>query len=251
MSYEPFSNTALTIPLRECHTCGKKYNFSHPVWECQEYSKLTYLLHMNKKANTPMKTPFEAGKTAKELGIDTSRKFVVVSNGKGEIFRTGDIVKLSGSAPFAVEPGATFQNKQGDEETMFWRELAYADDVAEPVREEERLLGYDVGKEGGDETVALYGKRHEDGSVEITKTVRGLPLETPYEPRVGDHASDDEEFKALLGDMLDSVSQSVKKLNAALDEALVRLSRKPPRTLTKAEAEALLTEKLGESVRIE
>jgi hypothetical protein len=90
----------------------------------------------------------------------------------------------------------------------------------------------------------------EDGSVEITKTVRGLPLETPYEPRVGDHASDDEEFKALLGDMLDSVSQSVKKLNAALDEALVRLPRKT-RTLTKAEAEALLTEKLGESVRIE
>lgn len=59
----------------------------------------------------------------------------------------------------------------------------------------------------------------------------------------------EEEFKAMLADMLDSVSQSVKKLNAALDEALARLPRKT-RTLTKAEAEALLTEKLGESVRI-
>lgn len=43
-----------------------------------------------------------------------------------------------------------------------------------------------------------------------------------------------------------------EELTSALFQATCWvLSRKPPRTLTKAEAEALLTEKLGESVRIE
>ena len=60
----------------------------------------------------------------------------------------------------------------------------------------------------------------------------------------------EEEFMPMLADMLDRISQSTNKLNAALDAALARLSRKT-RTLTKAEAEALLTEKLGKSVEIE
>lgn len=163
-----------------------------------------------------MPTPFEAGKTAKELGIDTSRKFVVVSNGKGEIFRTGDIVKMSGSAPFAIEPGATFQNKQGDKEIMFWRELAYADDVADPVHEEEA-----------------------------------------YQPRVGDRVSLEAEIVSVYA--TDRPRCDVKLLlpNITLitvpveDLARAKLLFRAPRTLTKSEAEALLTEKLGESVRIE
>lgn len=123
-------------------------------------------------------------------------------------------------------------------------------DAIGPACEEEHLLGYDVGKEGGDETVALYGKRHEDGSVEITKTVRGLPLETPYEPRVGDRVS---------------VECVVKEVNTGAEFCTVVIENSPlifntsslslvsrkTRTLTKAEAEALLTGKLGESVRIE
>lgn len=153
-----------------------------------------------------MPTPFEAGKTARELGIDTSRKFAVVSNGKGEIFRTGDIVKLSGSAPFAVEPGATFQNKQGDEETMFWRELAYADDEAKPE---------------------------------------------PYQPRVGDRVSVEVTVVELESEIVwlrgHGVLMGVDRSEVS---CLTLLSRKT-RTLTKAEAEALLTEKLGEQIIIE
>lgn len=140
--------------------------------------------------------------------------------------------------------------------------LDYAKDICPACKEgcgveeevEETLLGYDVGKEGGDETLALYGKRYKDGSVEITKTVKGLPLEepAPYQPRVGDRVSVEVMVVEVEPEVVWLRGHGVLMgVNQSEVSCLTLLSRKPPRTLTKAEAEALLTEKLGESVEIE
>lgn len=98
-------------------------------WGDGKLSNIQVYDQFYKKINMP--TPFPPNKTAEELKIDKRRKFVVVSNEYEEGLKVGDIVTMSGCAPFAKEPGATFQNEKGDEETMFWRELAYAD-VPEP-----------------------------------------------------------------------------------------------------------------------
>lgn len=150
-----------------------------------------------------MPTPFEAGKTAEDLKIDLSRKFVVVSNSNKDGLKPGDIVTVTGDAWNLMEPGARVRNKKGDVEGMFWRELAYAE---EPE---------------------------------------------PYQPRVGDRVSVEVTVVELESEMVwlrgHGVLMGVDRSEVS---CLTLLSRKT-RTLTKAEAEALLTEKLGESVRIE
>lgn len=74
----------------------------------------------------------------------------------------------------------------------------------------------------------------------------------PYQPRVGDRVSVEGTVVELESEIIwlrgHGVLMGVDRSEAS---CLTLLSRKPPRTLTKAEAEALLTEKLGESVEIE
>ena len=71
--------------------------------------------------NTKHLKPFPAGKTAEELGIDTSKKFVVVDNGN-TVFNTGEILMLiendGTSAPY-FSNGKTTWN-------CLWSDLAYA-----------------------------------------------------------------------------------------------------------------------------
>ncbi len=121
---------------------------------------------------------------------------------------------------------------------------------------EETLLGYDVGKEGGDETIALYGKRYKDGGVLVTKRVKGLPLEEPepYQPRVGDRVKLEGTVRSVGAGYFSVLFDGSRETCVLEDDEYLYttlLSRKPPRTLTKAEAEALLTEKLGEQITIE
>lgn len=94
-----------------------------------------------------MPTPFEAGKNARELGIDTSKKFVIISTDKGDRNRglkAGDIVTLRGDdgscAPF-------FLDKNGETCCLYWSQLAYAD---EPEVKEEYvpMVGDRVSLEG-------------------------------------------------------------------------------------------------------
>lgn len=170
-----------------------------------------------------MKTPFEAGKTAQELGIDTSRKFVVVNDGWAQphpyaghnTFRNGDL--LAFLYWFSIDEGtARFKrDSDGAEDCCLWSRLAYADDVAEPVRVEEA-----------------------------------------YEPRVGDRVSlegdvvEIEEGRRVIVKLQPDAGEIYVYPKDVENGVLKLLSRKT-RTLTKAEAETLLTEKLGESVRIE
>ena len=133
--------------------------------------------------------------------------------------------------------------------------------AAKPVREEECLLGYDVGKEGGDETVALYGKRHEDGYVEVTKRVEGLwvgPTENskPYVPKVGDRVVLEGEVVEIeeggrLNVKLQPSAGEIYLYPKDVENGVLKLLSRKTRKLTKEEAELLLSEKLGESVRIE
>ena len=153
-----------------------------------------------------MKTPFEAGKTAKELGIDTSRKFVVVEEDYKIPLKKGDVLMLE------EDDGSLCPRFRAMDDTDYWyfdwSRLAYADDVAEPEA---------------------------------------------YKPRVGDRVSLEGEITESNGDdifiRLDG-GYGVRMYTQKEHTRLKLLSRKT-RTLTRAEAEALLTEKLGESVRIE
>lgn len=74
--------------------------------------------------------------------------------------------------------------------------------------------------------------------------------EEAYGPRVGDRVSLDGVVVELHRDGIVCVEVDGTVLHAVDARKLTLLSR-APRTLTKAEAEVLLTEKLGESVRIE
>lgn len=77
---------------------------------------------------------FPAGKTIKELGIDTSRKFIVVAeketNGK---YKNGDIVTLKEEY---VDDGAIFLDEDGNTIDRFIRysELSYYDEEETPLR---------------------------------------------------------------------------------------------------------------------
>lgn len=151
------------------------------------------------------KTPFEAGKTAKELGIDTSRKFVVVERSS---FMEGTTVELSKDDD-SCSP--LFEDIHGNKRFMAWNRLAYADEpepykpmVGDRVRMEGRINGVSI-------TPGSWFSVEFDG------------CGNPIEPVV----FEDDEIKH------------------------VKLLSRKTRTLTKAEAEAMLTEKLGESVKIE
>jgi len=77
---------------------------------------------------------FPEGKTIKELGIDTSRKFIVVAkketNGK---YKNGDIVTLKEKY---VDDGAIFLDEDGNTIDRFIRysELSYYDEEETPLR---------------------------------------------------------------------------------------------------------------------
>ena len=73
-----------------------------------------------------MPIPFEAGKNAKELGIDTSRTFVVL-NENGSPFEFGEIVAIA--IDDDTEIPRFESTKTGAKGDCFWSRLAYADET--------------------------------------------------------------------------------------------------------------------------
>lgn len=153
--------------------------------------------------------PFEPNKTAEELGIDKTRKFVVVRGPKCAFYGNGKTFTYDEGQATGDRSAAIFYDDKGKRMIFYWFELAYAD-------------------EKGPE---------------------------PYVPRVGDRVS----VECIVCHVESHTSTIVHSRHAGIPGGTMNvamadvklLSRKPPRTLTKAEAETLLTEKLGESVRIE
>lgn len=76
-----------------------------------------------------MNKPFESGKNAKELGIDTSRKFVVVRG--GSLFNVGEIVELSGDEDSVVPKFSNGRKAR----FCCWGRLAYADERPRTLRD--------------------------------------------------------------------------------------------------------------------
>ena len=91
-----------------------------------------------------MKT-FEEGKNAKELGIDLTRKFVVIEEGGN--FKKGDILTVErdndSDSPY-------FINKNGNREWTYWYRLAYAEKNWDNLEEGDVLID-----SAGDETCVL------------------------------------------------------------------------------------------------
>jgi len=155
---------------------------------------------------------FPAGKTLKELNLDTSRKFVVAVKDGHHTFDVGDILE------FAYD---------------------YSDYWASFIRVRD-------GKRGGIHHSHLAYLDEED---DVEKK--------EYVPRVGDRVSVEAVVKSIDVDdnsfMLDfpiSVVHAWAWWPVKDADNLTLISR-ASRTLTKAEAEKMLSEKLGEEVSIE
>lgn len=155
------------------------------------------------------KTPFEAGKTAKELGIDTSKKFLVVREAFGIPFKVGDIIILDIDDNSSC-PRFVFVDNQLDFWYFKWSDLAYA----EEQEAYKPMVGDRVQMEGCIRSVSVTP------GLWFSVVFNGAPDEDRC-------VFEDDEIKH------------------------VKLLSRKTRTLTKAEAEAMLTEKLGESVVIE
>jgi len=98
-----------------------------------------------------MNKAFEPNKNAEELGIDTTRRFVVV---KGDsIFNEGDILEL----PNDEETTCPYFKRisDGERHSMYWDSLAYADKTLRDME-----VGDIVIDEDGDEreVLAVCGK---------------------------------------------------------------------------------------------
>ena len=101
---------------------------------------------------------FEADKTAKELGIDTTRRFVVVTEGNDK-FKKGDILKFfkdnNSVNPWFIKDGSKDINW-----FIRWSSLAYAEteSATEPTKKEFSQQGLSIGDiviVGGDERKVL------------------------------------------------------------------------------------------------
>lgn len=156
---------------------------------------------------------FEPGKSRRELGIDTSRKFVLVEPYFChfiEGFKEGDRLEFLDDASFSST--GRFKKVGGKEEfSFFWDQLAYADEPETPY-------------------VPRVGDRVSvEGVVRTVSEGDGFAI-----PGVFISFDDSQTVFLRTGNM-----------------ASVKFISRGPRTLTKSEAEALLKEKLGEDVTIE
>jgi len=166
---------------------------------------------------------FPAGKSAKELGIDTSRKFVVV-----EAF-----------APFLEEDVVTIACDEDDAIPIVRRihdgrtnwipldNLAY-------LEEEDEKIEYTVDPEK---------------DVDTTDFLSGMN----YIPRLGDKVRKDGVITSVCGNGGCAVgfSDDTEVWFDPKETSDLTLISRAPRTLTKAEAEKMLSEKLGEEITIE
>lgn len=165
---------------------------------------------------------FPAGKTAKELGIDTSRKFVVVVG--DNTFNEGDVlVSIDSFFP-------CFKRlSDGKKAACFPSQLAYLEE------EDENEKRWIDGQSKGGNGWAISG------------------LNKPYEPRLGDKVRKDGVITGVCGNGGCAVgfSDDTEVWFGPKETSDLTLISRASRTLTKAEAEKMLSEKLGEEVSIE
>lgn len=194
--------------------------------------------------------PFEPNKTAEELGIDKTRKFVVVNPvypHSDTFFRPG--VKVAFVKDTAASgKGAFFTCGDGREAFMFWHELAYAEE------EGPETLGFmecDTCRAKPDTPDLCLGCLHNRAAIERLKEWRqantGKP--EPYQPRVGDRVSVE-----CIVSHVSHISTIVYSCHAGINGGTMSvamadvklLSRKPPRKVTMEEVRG----KFGEDVEI-
>lgn len=198
---------------------------------------------------------FPSGKTAKELGIDTSRKFVVVEDWGCSKIKKGDTLTLQRTD--GNSKGAYFTRLRTGKTYFFpFYCLAYLEEEECSQKEDTQLLGYDIHEEG---TTQVWGT-NKNGNIQVEKVIHGIPYPTvkPYVPRVGDKvAMNGEVVKPFDENGVASVrfvtghgGSLTMQVDAKALKTFTLISR-PPRTLAKAEAEKMLSEKLGEEITIE
>jgi len=236
---------------------------------------------------------FPAGKTIKEIGIDTSRKFVVVMSDNA--FYAGDIlVSINSELP-------VFKRlSDGKEDACFPSQLAYLDEeddedyhknvqnyydnkVAEYLAGTPRKLADGEIKPGGivyvDEVRDSYEKAPvtsngynlsmnnalgpigRDGSKPQYKRptdeeIRGICTsfsKKPYAPRLGDKVRKEGVITCVSenGGCAVGFCDDIEVWFGPEETSNLTLISRASRTLTKAEAEKMLSEKLGEEVSIE
>ena len=149
---------------------------------------------------------FPAGKTAKELNLDTSRKFVVVEAGH-QRFDVGTVLHFLAC-----------------EESMC--PIFVADDETKHARP--------IG-------LSYLAYLEEEDDEEVKKE---------YVPRVGDKVRLEGKISETH-DLNFCTVEVQEKYGLVLKASSLTLISRAPRTLTKAEAEKLLSEKLGEDVVVE
>jgi hypothetical protein len=122
-----------------------------------------------------MLTPFEAGKTAEELGIGAARTFVVVGDWKGSKIKKGDIV--------------TLHRTDGNSKGAYFKRLHNGKIYFFPFY----LLAYAPQSDVSEEKHALRGETRSPGDVVQVHSVEDtFPLSSPteeYTPQVGDVVS--------------------------------------------------------------
>lgn len=128
--------------------------------------------------NNPMLTPFEAGKNAERLGIDKSRKFVVVENPlfPRALFPTGTILTLDRDDG-TTNPYFTDGKKK---DVVSWCKLAYAPEPTPEVKKERNLVVVD--------DVVLEPSKEAPG-YELPSDFHVEFAKKDYQPMVGDRVS--------------------------------------------------------------
>jgi len=168
---------------------------------------------------------FPAGKTITELGIDTSRKFVVVKSFGP--FVEEDVITIACDEYDAMPIVRRIHDGMSN-----WMPL---DNLAYLEEEDENEKRWIDGQSKGGNGWAISG------------------LNKPYEPRLGDKVRKDGVITGVCGNGGCAVgfSDDTEVWFGPKETSDLTLISRPPRTLTKAEAEKMLSEKLGEDVTIE
>ena len=179
---------------------------------------------------------FPAGKTAKEIGIDTSRKFVVVEDWACSKIKKGDTLTLQRTD--GNSKGAYFTRLRTSKTHFFpFNRLAY-------LEEEDEKIQFTVDPEKDvDTTDFLSGMDYVIRKGDKVRLEAVVTSTFYYHPLFNGDAIDIQLDK--------ETSYSISK--SAFTKHATLISRAPRfiRTLTKAEAEKLLSEKLGEEIEIE
>ena len=201
-----------------------------------------------------MPTLFEAGKTAKELGIDTSKTFVVVMSDHF-LFDEGELVRLANDND-TTNPLFKSQ-KTGSSYYCSWEALAYADEP-ELLHKPLEFMECDTCRAKPGSPVLCVGCLHNRVAIgRLQELCQGDTHKTePYQPRVGDRVAlegevvEIEEERRLIVKLQPDAGEIYVYPKQVANGVLKLLSRKT-RKLTKEEAERLLSEKLNEQVTIE